>query len=590
MRRALAGALLAATVVAVTPGVAAGGPGPEDTERLVVHYARGLPAAASDRALAAVRFTSLERVTSLGFDVIEVPASQADSTVRALLAAPGVAAVEPDPVVEVAATPNDPHWPRQWAQMKIGATSAWDLTRGSPDVVVAVLDTGVDAAHPDLDGALVAGIDLVNEDEDPADDHVDADGNRVGHGTMVAGIVAARSNNGIGVAGMCWRCQVMAVKVLGADGSGRGSTAARGIEWAVDNGADIVNMSFGSLDTSSALEAAVTYARDRGVVVVAAAGNAPADEPVYPAAYPGVIGVAGTDEADELYPWSAYGEWVSLAAPGCVGTTKVGDRYGDLCGTSAATPLVAGTLALGRSRHPTTSVGRLTTNLLSTATDVGPIVSAGRVEARRFLDALDLAITCPPERVTDPGFADVDVSTPQGAAVACVAWWGLLGQGEIYRPGDLVTRGQMASFIARTIRVAGLPLPVVEDRFSDDDTSRHQDHINQLANAGIVGGRADGTFGPEEPVTRAQTATFLVRAVELIRGGPLPEGTDRFSDDDTSPHAANIDKAAAARLVGGRADGNFGPQENVTRLQMGDFLRNTLRYLVTSDLAVAPSA
>jgi len=287
--------------------------------------------------------------------------------------------------VPVAATstaivPNDPLWRDSWALAKTNAARAWSVTTGTSQTVVAVLDTGVDSSHPDLQGAFVDGYDTVNEDTDPSDDH--------GHGTMVAGVIAARANNGIGVAGTCWRCSLMPVKVIAANGSGTAADVAEGIQWASDHGADVINLSFTMSSGNDAVAAAIAHARTRGAVVVAAAGNTGSSEATFPAAYPGVISVTGTDPSDARYGWSSYGSWVRLAAPGCNVTTAPSAGYGDFCGTSSATAFVSGLAGLVRSYAPNLSPDAVAEALSAHAAPVGDFVSAGRVDAAAVLSSL----------------------------------------------------------------------------------------------------------------------------------------------------------------------------------------------------------
>jgi subtilisin family serine protease len=282
--------------------------------------------------------------------------------------------------------PDDPLLSDAWALRAIGAPSAWSRTTGSAAAIVAVLDTGVDGGHPDLAGALVGGVDLVSDDADPQDDH--------GHGTMVAGLVAARAGNGLGAAGICARCSIMPVKVIGADGVGSSGDIAAGLRWAVDHGADVVNMSFVLSATDGAVTEAIRYARERGVVVVAAAGNSAATSPVFPAAEPGVLSVAATNEADVPYAWTGRGPWVRVAAPGCAPTTTLGGSFASLCGTSAATAVVSGLAGLGLSARPGAAGGEVERAIEAGARAIGDVVAAGRVDAAATVDLLAPA---PPE-------------------------------------------------------------------------------------------------------------------------------------------------------------------------------------------------
>ena len=293
--------------------------------------------------------------------------------------------------------PSDPLWGESWSLSKVHAPAAWRLTSGTADTVVAVLDTGVDRGHADLQGSFVAGWDAVNEDADPTDDH--------GHGTLVAGVVAARSNNGIGAVGACPRCSLMPVKVIGANGAGSADDIAEGISWAADHGAGVINMSFAMTGPDDGVAAAIAYAQGRGVLIVAAAGNAGTPDVTFPAAYAGVLSVAATDQTDERYSWSSYGGWVRLAAPGCSIATVPGGTYADFCGTSSATALVSGLAALIRSYAPTMTVEALGRALAANALRVGDFVSAGRVDVEAAVESLT---------PTGPASERVDSSTPAG--------------------------------------------------------------------------------------------------------------------------------------------------------------------------------
>ena len=276
------------------------------------------------------------------------------------------------------AVPTDPLWPKEWGPALIGAPAAWTVTMGSPKVVIAVLDTGVDSSQPDLRGALVPGYDFVNGDDDPSDDN--------GHGTRTAGIVGARADNGLGISGVCPRCSVMPVKVASKNGSASWLDVASGISWATDHGASVISMSLGG-GPSDAVAAAIQYAQSKGVLVVAAAGNNASSQPFYPAADPGVLSVAGTAKNGRLYSWSNYGAWVDVAAPGCDTTTFVGDGFGEFCGTSASTPVVAGLAGLALSYSPSSSAETVEHAIVSSAHQVAGVAD-GRVDAVGTLLAL----------------------------------------------------------------------------------------------------------------------------------------------------------------------------------------------------------
>jgi hypothetical protein len=316
--------------------------------------------------------------------MLEVPTGQVEEAIDSLEDSPAIEYVEREVVLEATTTiPNDTLWQEQWGPRRVRAPRAWDATRGSSSVVVAVVDTGVAYGHPDLQGLFVPGFDFVNNDADPRDDH--------GHGTAVAGVIAARTQNHEGQAGMCWKCSVMPVKVLDRNGSGPTSTIAAGIVWAVNHGARVINLSLGGAGTTQVLQDAVVFAASKGVVVVAAAGNSGSSTKFYPAAYADALSVAATTSSDNLYDWSNRGlDWVQVAAPGCNVAPVRGGGYGDFCGTSSATPIVSGIAALALSLDPGLGKEALEQALRRTARHGIGGVEYGRVNALYTLAALGL--------------------------------------------------------------------------------------------------------------------------------------------------------------------------------------------------------
>jgi len=279
-----------------------------------------------------------ETIPGIGVQVVTVPKGQEKAKAKAYSANAKVAYAEPDFVAEALGSPDDPGFGNQWGVVKVQAPQAWDVTTGSSSVSIAILDTGVDLDHPDLANKIIGNIDFSNSGT--TDDVY-------GHGTHVAGIAAAITNNGIGVAGLGYSCTIMNVKVLDNNGMGAYSWIISGIIWAADNGAKIINLSLGAAYASSALEDAVNYAWSKGVVIVAAAGNNGDTTPMYPAYYTNCIAVAATDANDAKASWSNYGDWVDVAAPGLsIYSTLKDNSYGYLSGTSMASPCVAGLAAL----------------------------------------------------------------------------------------------------------------------------------------------------------------------------------------------------------------------------------------------------
>jgi subtilisin family serine protease len=324
--------------------------------------------------------------------VVEVPQGDVGEAIASLRANPAVEYVEREVLLERSDTvPNDALWSGQWGPKLVRAPRAWDATRGRAATVIAVLDTGVAFGHPDLEGAFLAGYDFVNNDANPRDDH--------GHGTAVAGVIAARTHNERGQAGACWRCSLMPVKVLDASGWGTTSEIAAGIVWASDHGARVINLSLGGSGTTQTLADAVAYAVGKGVLVVAAAGNAGSTTRFFPAAYPGVVSVAATTPSDGLYEWSNRGTWVRLAAPGCNTAPRQGGGYENFCGTSSATPLVSGIAALALSLSPAISNVVLARALEASSVARPSGIAHGRVDALNALATLELV---PPVNLRRP--------------------------------------------------------------------------------------------------------------------------------------------------------------------------------------------
>ncbi len=301
--------------------------------------------------------------------------------------------------------PTDPLWSEMWGARRIRLPAAWPSSLGDPDVVIAVLDTGVDAMA-DLDGALLPGTDIVDGDTDPSDAE--------GHGTVVAQVAAARIDNGVGGVGACPACAVLPVRIGKKDGVWESDSAAA-IVWAVDHGATVINMSYGSTGRVGLEEAAVRYARSAGVTLVAAAGNDGGTAPVYPGALPGVISVAATDDHDVVEDWSQRGAWVDVAAPGEAATPVDDDTWLASSGTSFSAPLVAGLVALLTSAAPTATRAEIEAAITSSAVPVTPAgtIAGGRVDAAAALAALGAKVALPVGPT--PGAPVVEMTAPSKA-------------------------------------------------------------------------------------------------------------------------------------------------------------------------------
>jgi subtilisin family serine protease len=352
-----------------------------DPRRVAVTFKPGVTRARSRAVISAAGGRVEKAIPQINAYLVGVEPDRLPDVLASLQSSSAVASASNEPIAEAFDTsPDDTDWPQQDGLRVAGFPKAWDVTQGSSKVVVAIIDTGVDAKHPDLRGALVPGWDFVNSDGDPADDH--------GHGTAVAGVIGARSNNHAGGAGICWRCLVMPIKALDSKGSGDDTLIAAGIVWATDHGAKVINLSLGGPGASVELANAMAYASAKGAIVVAAAGNAGATTQFFPAADPHAVSVAATTVADQRYSWSNFGSWVRLAAPGCNVATILGGGYGTFCGTSSATPLVAGLVALELSAEPAATAREAEDALARAAVPLPAFVQYGRIDAGRTLALL----------------------------------------------------------------------------------------------------------------------------------------------------------------------------------------------------------
>lgn len=347
----------------------------------LIKFKPGASIALQESLLKANQASVVKDIPQIGVKEIKVPDQALDAVITALSHNPAVEFVEKNSIATMQdTTPNDPWWPNEWGPVRTRTNKAWDTTTGISNTIIAILDSGVDFTQPDLQGKFVSGYDIVNNDTDPTDDN--------GHGTYIAGIAGTVSNNSTGIASFCWACSLMPVKVLGADGSGTMSNVASGIAWAADHGARIINMSLGSTSNSSTLQNAVSYAHNKGIVLFAAAGNYGNSTPVYPAAYPEVVSVAGTDGNDVLYSWSDYGSWVKISAPGCNPTTGRNAWYGTFCGTSSSSPAAAGIAGLALSLMPTATNTQIEQAIENSAVKVTNLIQYGRADAYGTLQAL----------------------------------------------------------------------------------------------------------------------------------------------------------------------------------------------------------
>ena len=380
------------------------------SDQVLVKFKSSVTEEMREAAIASYQSTTLKRISSINVYQLQVPEDvSVEEMIYLFEQNPDVEYAEPNYFRRLAqVTPDDPFFPDQYAlynpggvfgppsspqsgteRADIKAREGWEETWGNDSVIIAILDTGADFNHPDLDGQLFSnGYDFINDDPDPIDDH--------GHGTIVAGIAAAETNNGEGIAGVAWNCKILPIKIVDNTGWTDVSTEIDGITWAILNGADVINISLGGPGVSQSEQDVIRAAYNNGIVVVAAAGN-DGVATYYPAAYPECMAVASTNSSDERVtflntatdplPWeSNYGPEIDVAAPGdwvlslypTSLTTPPFLPYIWASGTSLSTPHVAGLAALIRSIKPELSAEDIMNVIRYTADDVNSATYEGR--------------------------------------------------------------------------------------------------------------------------------------------------------------------------------------------------------------------
>lgn len=409
-------------------------PQPKSIDQSIVYTAEGAAKAAtilvkfksgtSDQTVAhihqALGTKTKKTITGINVQIVELPANSHVADMVSQFRTRGeIQYAEPNYIVQSFFTPNDPDFSSQWNLQKINAPTAWNTIQGGFGPI-AVLDTGIDSNHPDLSGEVKIGYNFIADNTDTSDDN--------GHGTHVAGIIDASTNNGIGVASIGFRGTLLPVKILDSTGAGTDGSVASGITYAVDNGAKIINLSLGGSSFSQTEQDAVNYATSKGVIVVAAAGNNSNNSPVYPAADSGVLAVSASDSNDNLASFSSYGSDVFVSAPGDnITSTYNNGGYAQMSGTSMAAPHLAGLLGLALS-YQGSSGKNIIDAIKQTSDKVGSYpydsngwnqyFGYGRIDAGKFLTLLAGATPTPtPTASAQPQPTQTGATAPHATKV-----------------------------------------------------------------------------------------------------------------------------------------------------------------------------
>jgi subtilisin family serine protease len=530
--------------------------------------------------------------------VVEVPESiDADSLRLSLASVPGVSiAAEERQIIRPLWTPNDPRYSSQWAYSRIQGESAWDIERGQSFVTVGIIDTGVDLAHPELTPALdlTRDYDFVNGDDEANDQN--------GHGTHVAGIVAAASDNSTGVAGTASGVRVVPIKVIGRY-TGSNTDFIDGLYYAADLGVDVVNMSLGTTASDlgasgiALMQQAVDYAYSKGVVLVGAAGNDGDPAVYYPAACNHVIAVSATGPTDVMATYSNYGSAIDIAAPGGGSTSSTGiystyttaglHTYSYMNGTSMASPFVAATAALLISHVPAATNAEVESALLSSARDLGDVgwdskYGYGLLQMRGALDALD---------APSPSVSRVSGTDRYGTAIAQSAsgfesgtvTTTVLASGEDFP--DALSGGLLAGLYDSPIlltRRTSLPTGVLTEiaRLGASKViiiggpeSVDPSIVNSLTTAGLTVQRIAG-------VDRYATAAAVALEYKRITGlGAIPKAF--LARGDIYPDALAVSSLSAAAGI---------PVLLTRTATLSGSTRSTLTSLGTTEVVIAGSS
>lgn len=486
-----------------------------------------------------------------------VSATLATSEIDKLSAHPAIACIEKDSVVKASA--QIPSWGYQKLHVSESQSAPFGLT--GKGVKIGIIDTGIDLNHPDL--RVAGGVSFVEGISSYQDDS--------GHGTQVAGIIAAL-DNGVGTIGVAPDAELYAIKVLDRKGEGAITDVVAGIQWAIANGMDIINLSLTSHADKSVLKTAVQEAYNHGILIVAASGNVdrnnpyiPINDVLYPARYPSVLAVGSVNQALKRSIFSYYGANLDFVAPGedVLSTSLVSySPYIQTYGTSMAAPFVTGIAALYKEQYPHLDHQRIRGHMERAALDLG---LPGKDTEYGY------GLIQPPSNEKADLFTDLKEDAWYSEAILYLHRKGIIGgyADGSFRPNKPVTRAEAVAMLGRALELPGSQAPT---KFSDVSASSFASgFIKSATDNRIISGFPDGTFRPGNNIIRGDVAVILNNAFGF------PETDKVFFHDVPRKHYFNaINNMAAANITTGFSDGSFRPDQTITRVEFAVFLAKAL--------------
>lgn len=547
---------------------------------LLVGFRGGLSSSEAENVYRVHGAEKIEEIAKINVHRIRVPSNALEAVEAALSHRSEVKFVERNYRLSPDFIPNDPVYASQWHLPKIYADAAWDISVGSPSIVIAILDSGVDSTHPDLAPKLVAGFNFFDNNTNTADVY--------GHGTKVAGTAAAICNNATGVASPACQNLIMPIRVTDTAGSGYVSAIANGLTWAVDHGAKVMNLSFGGVAGISTITSASQYVINHGGLVVAAAGNCGCFDST--PANPYMISVSGTDGSDNLASWSSQGDYVDVAAPGVsIYTTTSGGGYAAVSGTSFSSPLTAGVVALMMSANTALKPADIESLLKANADDLGgsgydTAYGYGRINAYRAVAAAastvspidstppTVSINSPSNGTTVGGSVSVGITASDNVAVTRVDMY---VDGQYYASDNTAPFGfswdttqvsnashslsVIAYDAAGNSRTSSGVTVTVNNTIGSSDTQPPLVVISTLATTAVGGGKLS--------VTVSATDNVGIVKVELYIDGAL------VATDSAAPYSFSVNTrkfSSGSHTLQAKASD---PSGNVGASQLATFLK-----------------